>query len=92
MIGDPDGIRTHETNYLRTEFPVDVDVPRITRCSGRVMASTLRKVDQELLDALRNRPAGASLRELASLHGVSHETIRRALALLDGTPGLILGD
>ncbi len=55
--GDPDGIRTHETSDLKTDFEVNVDLPPSTshtRSGDRV--SAFRKIDDELLRALRKRP------------------------------------
>ncbi len=81
LSGDPDGIQG-----LKTDFKVDIVAPRLNaEGNRRYMVSTSRRVDQKLLRALRQRSPDSSLRELASLHGVSHETIRRALFVVEGS-------
>ncbi len=73
--GDPDGIRG-----LKTDFELGMEeASRAVRANRRYLSPTSRKGDDELLSALRQGTGGLSLRKLATFHGVSHETIRRAL-------------
>ena len=81
LAGDPDRIRT-----VKTDFSVNIEPPvplrRHKATGSRYLYQSRTKLRGDQIEKIRQfRDAGYSLRQLAGEYGVSHETVRKALAV-----------